>query len=145
VVVPAPPATTRPPVDSPPTTVGDSLAPVVSGLSVSGRRAGRRPTVRLTVSEPSVVDVRLQRLRKGVRRGGRCRTSRSARRRGGRACRRYVTLVRLRVETPGGAVKRRLGGRRLAPGRHRVLVRAEDAAGNVSSASSLVFTSRRVR
>lgn len=119
-----------PKVEPPPIIVEpvDRVAPLVTAAKVRGRRA----TVEFSLSESGRVDLRLYREREGVRRGGKCRTSRAAKRRGGKACRRLVRVQRVEFQAVAGTVKRRLSRRRLATGRYRVVVRVRDAAGNVA-------------
>ena len=130
----------------PPVAVGDErdlVAPVLGRVRMSGTRRGRRVTARVSLSEGAAVELRLQRARKGVRRAGRCRTSRAARRKGGRGCRRFVTVERVDLSAAAaGEIKRALGGRRLARGRYRVVVEARDAAGNVARRTGRVFRRR---
>lgn len=165
---PAPPSTptttapTTPTTSTPtPTDAGpaaDATAPVISDLRISPRafrlgtggiRAAAAPkraaTIRLTLSEPARVRFTVERLLAGRRVGGRCVAPTRAKR-ARRACTRAVRRGP-GAEVPGraGANTYRFSGRttataRLAPGRHRLVATATDAAGNRSRSARAGFT-----
>jgi Calcineurin-like phosphoesterase len=109
-----------PPSPAPPG--ADGTAPVLSRLRVTPRRFSRRALFRYSLSEAASV-------RLGIVR----------RRAGGRARR----LGRLRDDGVAGAntrrLSRRIGGRRLRPGRYVARAVARDAAGNYSSPKKVRF------
>jgi RTX calcium-binding nonapeptide repeat (4 copies) len=130
----------------------DTTRPVITNLRASRRRfaAGRRNTPRAAatvkrgttvtfgLSEDARVTITIARKLRGRLKGGRC----VARARSGRKCTRLVTAAMLvRANSSAGlnrvAYSGRVGGRALRPGRYRATVRAVDAAGNRSRASSL--------
>jgi len=110
---------------------GDHTAPVLSGLRLSPKlftaRRGSRVTYRL--SEQARLTLVLQR---ASRSGGRTVFKRYAR--ATRAGTAGMNRMRLR---------RRLGSRRLAPGRYRLTLVARDAAANRSNAVRAKFTVKR--
>jgi hypothetical protein len=110
---------------------GDHVAPVLSALSLSPKlftaRKGSRVTYRL--SEQARLTLVLQR---AARRNGHTVFTRYAR--ASRAGTAGVNRMMLR---------RRLGARRLAPGRYRLTLVARDAAANRSNAVSTKFTVKR--
>ncbi len=129
----------------------DSLAPRITGLRLSSRnfaavaRRGRRAgaDLRLTLSEAAAGEVRVYRRSTGRRVGGRCvRPTRANRR--ARTC---VRDVRVRgsitTQLAAGAntirISGRVGGKRLARGRYKLVVAARDAAGNRTTSSGLTF------
>jgi hypothetical protein len=140
---PSPPP---PPPPSPPAPAADRAAPKLTGLSVrprnfrTRRRAGRPAgtTVRFKLSEAATVRLGLERRTTGRRVGGGCvRQTRSNRSR--RSCVRYVVVrgVVARSLAAGAVSVRfngRLGGKRVATGRYRLVLVATDAAGNASPA-----------
>ena len=152
------------PVANPPTTGGggtqggqpgqdttDRLAPRISGLRLSSRsfrsvpRRGRRAgaNLGLTLSEAASVEVRVYRRVTGRRVGGRCvKTTRSNRR--ARTCLRDVRVrgaVTKQLAAGSGTIRisGRVGGKRLARGRYKLVVVARDAAGNRATSSGVTF------
>ena len=110
---------------------GDHVAPVLSGLRLSPKlftaRKGSRVTYRL--SEQARLTLVLQR---------------AARRNGHTVFTRYARASR--AGTAGDnrmMLRRRLGARRLAPGRYRLTLVARDAAANRSNTVSAKFTVKR--
>ncbi len=102
----------------------DTTAPTVSRSSVSAGAAagGRAATVRLTLSEPGTLALRLQRLVSGKRVRGRC-----VARGKGRPCTRRVTVATATVAGAAGtnrvALLKALKRRSLAKGRYRLEMR----------------------
>ena len=93
----------------------DTTAPILSRVRLDRGRARRAAVLRFRVSEAAELRVVVKR------------------RRGGRFVRAGV-LRRAVVAGPGRVkLARRVGGRRLAAGRHRLVVSAADAAGNRSA------------
>ena len=115
--LPAPPPVGGLPSVQPPT------APAVSGVLAAQR--GR--ALRLTLSEPARVTVRLLQERRGVRRGSRC----VAPTRPGRRCVRRVLVRSFTRQAQAGANTLTLP--RVSRGRYIVEVRATDAGGVRSS------------
>ncbi len=98
----------------------DTVAPVLSALSVSRRSSRTRtaPKVVFRLSERASVSLRIVR----------------------RTARRRVTVRNLtRANLPPGSNTVRIAGRRLAPGRYVVTTRAIDAAGNRGAQRSATF------
>jgi hypothetical protein len=93
-------------------------------------------TLRFSLSEPGSVVFRAQRATKGRRVGGKCRRA-TAKNRKRRPCTRFVA-VRGSFKAKGVAganrarFRGRIGGRKLRPGRYRLVAVARDAAGNAS-------------
>ena len=146
---PAQPAPGRPGAPgSAPSSVGagDTVAPVIRGLTLSRRRfrAGRsRAVVRYRLSESSSVQFTVERAAAGRRVSGRCVRPRNSNRRA-RRCTRYVALSgSFRQQGSAGenriTFSGRLAGRRLAAGRYRLRAVATDAAGNRSRAAFANF------
>jgi hypothetical protein len=101
-------------------------------------------TVRFRLSEAATVRLRAERPRSGRRRGGKCVAPRRARPTAKR-CTRFVAVKGRATATGKAGANRlrfrgRLGGRRLAPGRYRLVVTAIDPAGNRSRAKRAGFT-----
>lgn len=135
----------------------DTVAPVLSSLSVTNRRfavaTGRTPTVaaakkgtrfRFRLSERATVTITISRALAGRRVGRSCRKpTRALRKR--KRCTRHVRVGALtRRDVAAGAVSvaftGRIGSKRLVRGRYRASVTARDAAGNRSSARTVMFT-----
>jgi hypothetical protein len=143
---PVPTPTATAPITPPPGPALDRTAPSLAGLSAKPRsfRTRRRAgvaagtTVRFRLSEAATVRLGLERATTGRRVGGGCvRQTRSNRSR--RACVRYVVVrgVLIKKLLAGAARVRfdgRLGGKRVASGRYRLVLVATDAAGNASPA-----------
>ncbi len=144
VTITVAPASTPPPAGSTPTDPTPLPAPPLGGLpnvppptapAVSGLRAvqsGR--ALRLTLSEPARVTIRLLQDRRGVRRGSRC----VAPSRPGRRCTRRVLVRSFTRQAQRGA--NTLSLPRLGRGRYVVEVRATDADGLRSGAVSRRLT-----
>ena len=106
----------------------DNAGPVVSGIVVSGRK------IRYQLSEAATVTFRLQKARPGRRVAGRCRRQ-TPRNRTRPRCTRFVLLRGSFVDAgelgPNSrTIPRRLRGRRIGPGRYRMLITARDQFGN---------------
>ncbi|HEX6584162.1 MAG TPA: hypothetical protein VF056_11225 [Thermoleophilaceae bacterium] len=120
----------------------DNAGPVISGVAVRGR------TINYSLSEAATLTFTLQKARPGRRVRGRCRRP-TRRNRQRPRCLRYVTLPGSFTDAgEAGAnsltLPRRLGGRRLGPGRYRLLITARDQFGNETQATKR-FVIRRAR
>jgi hypothetical protein len=142
---------TLPPAGSP---GGDTVAPVLTALRISPgtcRAAAHGPSIatvkgarlRYFTSEPTTTTFRVERLTAGRRVGKRCvRPTKRNRKRP--AC---VRAVRVKGgfahRDPGGAVSLRfsgrVGGRRLPPGRYRLVAGVRDDAGNPGRSAHAPF------
>jgi hypothetical protein len=147
---------TQPPVATQPPLISglDTLAPAIGifRLSPSVFRAARSgpalsalvgTRISVALSEAATVTFRVTRLLAGRRVGGRC-VRPNARNRSRPRCARSVRQPGriVRELAPGTSRLRyrgRLAGRTLPPGRYRLLMRARDAAGNLSSQRSATF------
>jgi Divergent InlB B-repeat domain len=158
-VVSSSPAQTSPTPTTPTQTTliaePDFVAPAIAAFRLSRtvfRAASSGPAIAslvgtrisLTLSEQATVTFRVARLAAGRRVGGRC-VAPTARNRSRPRCERSI-LLRGRIvrELASGTSRLRYRGRlrnkALAPGRYRLLVRARDAAGNLSSRRRAAFT-----
>jgi hypothetical protein len=119
--------------------------PVLSAVVLApGRlRPGRQATLRWRSSTVATVVVRVERLARGFRSGGRCVARRPSRAVGRRAltCTRVQRVGTLRGRTEAGSgrmrISGRVAGRRLPRGSYRLTAVAVDAAGLRSDASAL--------
>jgi hypothetical protein len=121
----------------------DTTKPRLSGLRLSKKAFKKSSKLTYGLSERATVTVRVERVKKGRRVGGKCRKQTAANA-GRRACKRYVKLPgRIQKTTSAGigrlTVKSKIGGRKLAPGRYRLVARARDGAGNQSAVKRLAF------
>jgi hypothetical protein len=142
-----PPSPPAPP--PPPSPAADTAKPVMGGLKLTPKRVNRSrgSLVSFTLSESATVTIAVDRLTRGRRVRGRC-VKPTRRNRARRAC---VRPRRLRgvIRHPGHAgpnafrFNGRLGGRRLRPGRYRlVVIGLADAAGNTGSPARADFRIR---
>ncbi len=111
----------------------DTAGPGISGVSVRNRK------ISYTLTEAATVTFRVQKGRAGRRVNGRCRRQTALNRTRPR-CTRYVSIPGSFTDAgEAGAntrrLPRRLGGRRLGPGRYRLLITARDAVGNETRAT----------
>jgi hypothetical protein len=149
--VPAGPGLSPPHVDGPPLLA--KKAPVISGLRQSGarwrthavKRGPRLPvgtTFRFTLDRAAQVRFTFSQIVSGRRVNGRCVKVRKSNRSTSR-CNRSQAVGTLRVAGKAGAnavaFRGKIGGRRLAPGRYRLLVTAL-ADGKTSAAAATQFT-----
>ena len=120
----------------------DTAGPGISGVGVRGR------TISYSLSEAATLTFTLEKARPGRRVRGRCRRPTRRNRKRPR-CARYVALPGSFTDTgEAGAnsltLPRRLGGRRLTPGRYRMLITARDQFGNeTQSTKRFVIKSAR--
>ena len=134
------------PSPDPPPDTSDKTPPVLTGLSLKPKRLQlpklRKPTLAFSLSEAATANVRVKRLVNGRRKQGRCVTKPRPRR--GARCVKAKTVKRLSSALPAGAASLKLAlDRPVRPGRYRVIVRATDAAGNISAAVRVAFTIAR--
>jgi hypothetical protein len=125
----------------------DTTKPRLNGLSLSKKAFKKSSKLTYGLSERATVTVRVERIKKGRKVGGKCRKQTAANL-GRKACKRFVKLPgRIRKTTPAGigklTLKSRIGGRKLAPGRYRLVATAKDGAGNVSAPKRLGFRIKR--
>jgi hypothetical protein len=125
----------------------DTIKPRLNGLSLSKKAFKKSSKLTYGLSERATVTVRVERIKKGRKVGGKCRKQTAANI-GRKACKRFVKLPgRIQKTTPAGigklTLKSRIGGRKLAPGRYRLVATAKDGAGNVSAPKRLGFRVKR--
>ena len=114
-----------------------------TGPSLLARTFGARISFRL--SETATTTFRVQRARTGRRIRGRCRAAtRRNKLLSRRRCRRYVRVRGSFKHTDGAGANSlrftgRVGGRRLRPGRYRLVASSTDLAGNKSAAKTKRF------
>jgi hypothetical protein len=115
--------------------IDSAFAATARPRALAAQRRRRGATIAISVDESSSLALRVQRARRGRRRGARCVAPALAPR--GRRCTRFVTRGTLRHQVRAGVTRLRFSGwigqRRLRPGRYRLLVTATDAAGNRST------------
>jgi hypothetical protein len=138
---------------------GDHSKPLFSRVSVTNKRfrVGKTRTAlsarkkrkkakvgtqfRYTLSEQAKVTIAIQRGLRGVKKGKRC--LKPARKLKGKRCTRWVKAVTLIRKSVQGRNKVAFSGRtrrgKLKPGSYRAVLRAVDAAGNLSSRKILKF------
>ena len=127
----------------------DVVAPAITALAVAPAtfRAAKGATILYTVSEQSALVFRVERRVAGRKSKGRCVKPRK-RNRGHRRCKRFVRLKgSFSHAGPEGANAFRfdgkLNGKRLRPGRYRIVAVANDAAGNKGKPKRASFTIKR--
>ena len=136
------------PASLPPVAALDTVAPVLSRLSLWPRRfavrrrsprsaAARGTRIRWRLSEPARVTLRVDRVRLGFRRGERC-VARRPRTGGVRRCKRFSRVGSFARTAQAGRTAVRFNGRvrrrALRLGRYRLTAIARDAMGNRSRA-----------
>jgi hypothetical protein len=149
LIAPPPP----PPPPSPPPPPPDTVAPVISGLTLTNTRfrvdrtgasaaAKRGTTFRYSLSEVAVVKFTIERRSKGRMVDRRCRRA-TRKNRGARACSRYTRVGSFRRSAVAGANKTKfrgkVGRRWLRPDSYRAALRATDGAGNRSQRKRVRF------
>ena len=128
---------------APPCNVADTTKPVLSGVQLSPKTFKRSASLGYRLSEAATLTVRVQKAKPGRRVAGRCRrpSPRNATR---PRCTRY-TRVRGKLTDAGAAgknalaISRTFAGRRLRPGRYRLVIVAKDGAGNTSAVKRIKF------
>jgi len=123
----------------------DRTAPRISALAVVPARlaVGSRATIRFALSEVASLALRFERPLAGRRRGRSCvRPMRALRR--ARRCTRWAGVAEKRLRGARGTTRMgftgRIGRRRLAPGRYRIVASARDRAGNRARSRTAYFT-----
>lgn len=153
-----PPPAPAPAPPPPPATAADTVAAVLSGLSIrpssfkalpSGASIGSRgrATVRYRLSENATTTFTVERVLKGRRRGRSCQAPSAANRRGA-VCTRYVKVAgsfRHSGRTGANSFRftGRIAGRRLGAGSYRMLAVTRDAAGNRGAVKRASFKVKR--
>ncbi len=128
----------------PPPGIGDTTAPALTAAAIRPKRfrARKGATLAFTLDEAATVRASARRRAAGRRVAGRCRKPTRGNR-DERRCRRLVGAgARTLAATAGAnatAIKRRLGAKRLRPGRYVLALVATDAAGNRAAPVTLRF------
>ena len=137
---PPDPGTTPDPGPTDPGPGSDAAAPVLDVGRMEPRKGGF--VLSYTLSEQARVVFTVARRERGVRLSQTC-VRRGSKARAGRSCTRFERVGSFARDGSQGTnltrLSRRIGSRRLAPGRYRVTVIARDAAGNVSGAQTIRF------
>jgi CSLREA domain-containing protein len=130
-------------------TTNDRTKPVLTLLKVAPGifRAAKGTKISFTLSEAATVTFKVDRVFPGVRKGKRC-VARTARRRRGRACTRYLPVKGTLVQagTAGAnkvAFDAKVGGRTLLPGAYRLSASPRDPGLNVGKTAITAFRVRR--
>ena len=125
----------------------DTVAPALAALALSPARFRAHTTILYTLTEQAAVVFRVERRRAGRKSKGRC-VKPAKRNRGHRKCKRFARLKGSFAHsgTEGANAFEfdgRLGGKRLGPGRYRLVAVANDAAGNRGKAKRTGFSIKR--
>jgi hypothetical protein len=117
--------------------------PVLTALAVTPKAAKGARKLRYRLSKAAKVTLRVERVGKGRRAGGKCRKQTAANR-ARKACKRYVKLPGRIVKDGKAGLNRttlpaRIGGRKLKAGRYRLTAVARDGAGQVSVPKRTTF------
>ena len=126
-----------------PDEIDKQTKPKVSGLSIAPKVGKGARTVTYRLSKAGKVVMRVQRLSKGRRVAGKCRKV-NRRNRSRKACTR-VTKVPGRITKTGRVglnranLPARINGRKLVPGRYRLVVKLRDGQGRVSPPAKVGF------
>jgi len=131
----------------PPTVTPDTTKPRLTGLSLAKKAFKRSTKLTYGLSERATLTVRVERVKKGRRVAGKCRKQAAANR-ARKACKRFVKLPGRIQKTADAGVNKvkipaRIGGRKLKPGRYRLVAQARDAAGNRSTVKRIGFRIKR--
>lgn len=139
-----PPAT---PTPTPTTTPRDTTAPVLSALSASRKtlaRSGKRrsTTLSFAMSEPALVRLEIAALSTGKRKGKQCLKPSKVKGRAKACVREGAPKLVQTVQLAAGKRSIRftgvVHGKRVRPGRYRLILTATDAAGNATAKRSTV-------
>jgi hypothetical protein len=107
--------------------------------AISAKKAPKGTKIRFTLSEAAAVSLRIQRRTTGHRKGKKC----LAKRRTGKRCTIYKTKGTLKRSGRAGAnsvaFSGRIGARKLAKGRYRIVATATDTAGNKAKQKTAAF------
>ena len=125
----------------------DNTKPRLTGLSLAKKAFKRSTRLTYRLSERATLTVRVERRTNGRWIGGKCRKQTAANR-SRKACKRFVKLPgRIQKTADAGVdqvkIPARIGGRKLQPGRYRLVARARDAAGNQSAVKRIAFRIKR--
>jgi hypothetical protein len=125
----------------------DVKKPRLSGLSVLPKAFKSTSTVLYRLSETATVTFKVEKAKKGRKVRGKCRKQNAANALRKR-CTRWVKLPGSFKATGGAglnevALKARIGGRKLGPGRYRLVGVARDKAGNKSAVKRAGFRVKR--
>lgn len=116
----------------------DRTKPQLGALSLADGGA----KLRYRLSERARLTLKVERVERGRKVAGKCRRQTAANR-SRKACRRYVGLGSVKTGGKAGgnriALPRKVGGRKLAPGRYRLTIAARDRAGNVSAVKRIGY------
>lgn len=117
--------------------------PILTGLALAPKAAKGKRKMRYRLSKAAQVTLRVERVGKGRRVGGKCRKQTAANR-SRKACKRYVKLPGRIVKDGKVGLNRttlaaKIGGRKLKPGRYRLTAVARDAAGQNSTPKRTAF------
>ena len=130
-------------------TTNDRTKPVLTLLKVAPGifRAAKGTTISFSLSEAATVTFKVDRVLPGIRKGSRC-VAKTARRRRGRACTRYVPVkgTLAQAGTAGAnsvAFDAKLGGKLLRPGAYRLSASPRDPGLNVGKTAITAFRVRR--
>lgn len=119
-----------------PAEIEQQKSPRISGVAIAPRKGKGARTVAYRLNKSARVTLRIARLTKGRRVAGKCRRQ-TRRNRTHRPCVRQKVLPGRIVRTGKAGRNRvtlpaRIGGRKLAPGRYRLLLTARDSTGKTS-------------
>ena len=130
-------------------TTNDRTKPVLTLLKVAPGifRAAKGTTISFSLSEAATVTFKVDRVLPGIRKGRRC-VAKTARRRRGRACTRYVPVkgTLTQAGTAGAnsvAFDAKLGGKLLRPAAYRLSASPRDPGLNVGKTAITAFRVRR--
>jgi hypothetical protein len=130
-------------------TTNDRTKPVLTLLKVAPGifRAAKGTTISFSLSEAATVTFKVDRVLPGIRKGARC-VAKTARRRRGRACTRYLPVkgTLTQAGTAGAnsvPFDARLGGKTLRPGAYRLSASPRDPSLNLGKTVITAFRVRR--
>jgi hypothetical protein len=110
----------------------DRTKPQLGALALAD--GGSKVSYRL--SEAATLTLKVERVKKGRKVGGKCKRQTKANR-SRKACKRYVKVGTVTTAGKPGAnqlaLPKKVGKRKLAPGRYRLTITARDSAGNLSA------------
>lgn len=129
-----PPGDSPPPPPPPPP--ADTTAPVFVAVSATGKR------VKYALSEAARVALTIRRASAGRKVGKRCKKPTKANR-ARRKCTRFVKVKGFSQTAVAGANQATIPGKKLRPGKYRVVLVATDAAGNKSAPKRVSFRVKR--
>jgi hypothetical protein len=125
----------------------DVTDPKLSSVSLLPKAFKGSSTLLYRLSETATLTLKVEKASKGRKVGRKCRKQ-TAKNRLRKRCTRYVKL-RGAIKATGGkglnqlTIPSQIGGRKLAPGKYRLVVTARDKAGNVSAVKRIGFRIKR--